>query len=208
MGTTLFWTTRQSKLYRETIQKMEERLRGYVGYFDINCICDRETIYPLEATCRFGYPTIFVNMEGLAGPLAETMYKVARGEQASFEIAGPIAVCVVVASPPWPYPSKEVFRQYGENSLVIVHCAEGARLPSGIYPAEMRYADGDFYTAGYTGFTAIAAASASTIEEARGEAYNRVGLVNISNMMFRTDIGATWHSDMASLREWGWLNES
>jgi phosphoribosylamine--glycine ligase len=205
MGTTLLWTDRNSKLYRETIGKMIDALRGYVGYFDINCICHGDTIYPLEATCRFGYPTLYVNMEGLAGELASTMYAVASGKNDPFHTTGPIAACVVVASPPWPYASQEVFEAYGKNAMVIVGGATNADLPEGLYPAEMRYKDGDFYTAGCTGFTCIAAAHGETIEQVLSEVYNRVARVNIPNMMYRTDIGATWHSDLALLREWCWL---
>jgi phosphoribosylamine--glycine ligase len=206
MGTTQLWTNKLSRLYRETIARMTEKLRGYVGYFDINCICHDQTIYPLEATCRFGYPTLFVNMEGLAGPLGETMLRVARGEDAPFTASAPIAVCVVIATPPWPYASKEVFESYGANTLVIIGGAKDANFPEGIYPAEMRLQDGEFYTAGCTGFTTIVAGRGGSIEEARAAAYNRVNRVNIANMMYRTDIGASWHADMAQLREWCWLD--
>lgn len=211
MGTTLFWTTRQSRLYRETIGMMRGRLKGYVGYFDINCICHDQTMYPLEATCRFGYPTLYVNMEGLAGPLGETMRSIARGEDVPFHTSGPIAVCVVIATPPWPYTSPEVYHAYGANSLAIVGGARvdeanGVSLPAGVYPGEMRLADGEFYTAGCTGFTTIVAGHAETIEEARAGAYNTAGRISIPNMMYRTDIGANWHADMARLREWCWLD--
>jgi phosphoribosylamine--glycine ligase len=205
MGTTMFWTTRESSLYRKTIATFCEKLKGYTGYFDINFICHDQTMYPLEATCRFGYPTIFLKMETLKGNLGELMYRIASGEDSKIAVTHTIAACVVVATPPWPYSSKEVFEKYGANTMVIIQGATGGKLPPGIYPAEIRYEDGDFYTAGTSGFTVIAAGSGETIEEAKKLAYERVGLVNIPNMMFRTDIGARWDEDMKRLREWGWL---
>jgi phosphoribosylamine--glycine ligase len=206
MGTTLLWTNKLSRLYRETIGRMVTKLRGYTGYFDINCICHDQHIYPLEATCRFGYPTLYVNMEGLRPPFGETMFRVARGEFVNFETSAQIAACVVIATPPWPYTSPEVFAAYGANSLVIVGGADGTDLPEGIYPAELQHSNGSFYTAGGTGFTCVVAAHGTSIEEVRAEAYNRVGRINIANMMYRTDIGSLWHADISRLREWCWLD--
>ncbi|MBU1149006.1 phosphoribosylamine--glycine ligase, partial [Patescibacteria group bacterium] len=85
MGTSMFWTM-PNRLFNSTIKKFEETLgrENYVGYFDLNCIVNGNGIYPLEFTCRFGYPTIFIQQEGMSMPLSEFFYKMAAGE--NFEI--------------------------------------------------------------------------------------------------------------------------
>src|SRR5205807_2351897 len=57
MGTLIFWRD-DTRLFRETTSKLKSQLAAvnYVGYIDINCIVNAGGIFPLELTCRFGYP--------------------------------------------------------------------------------------------------------------------------------------------------------
>jgi len=205
MGTTMFWTHKKSRLYERTIGKMIAKLQGYVGYFDINCIVSNDKIYPLEVTSRFGYPTIYLKMETLEGDLGSIMLRIAMGEMINAPISDLISMCVVVATPPWPYDSKEIYDQYNSNTVITIEGRDNTKLPEGIYPVEVRYEDGDFYTAGQAGFSMVVAGAGRTIEEAKTVAYDRLQMINIPNMMYRTDIGATWQEDMAKLQSWGWL---
>ena len=85
MGALMFWSE-QNTLFKTTLGKMLSALQasGYIGYIDINCIVNGRGIYPLEWTARMGYPTIFVQLEGITMPTAEWLYKLAKGE--SFEL--------------------------------------------------------------------------------------------------------------------------
>src|SRR3990167_8123797 len=60
-------------IFKTTLEKMRDDIKksGYVGYIDINCIANARGIYPLEFTCRFGYPTISIQMEGITGEMGE-----------------------------------------------------------------------------------------------------------------------------------------
>ena len=81
MGTSMFWSEPNAIFYR-TLLKMEPKLalEGYVGYIDLNCIVNNNGIYPLEFTSRFGYPTIFIQQEGILTPISEFFWELANGQ--------------------------------------------------------------------------------------------------------------------------------
>jgi len=80
MGTAGFWMG-PNRLFNETLLRMKDRLAAgkYVGYMDINCIVNSRGIYPLEFTCRFGYPTINLQVEGVLSKWSEFLPAMARG---------------------------------------------------------------------------------------------------------------------------------
>ncbi|MBN8550931.1 MAG: phosphoribosylamine--glycine ligase, partial [Deltaproteobacteria bacterium] len=47
---------------------------------------------------------------------------------------------------------------------------------------------------------------ASTMADARKEAYGRIKNILIPNMFYRTDIGERWHRDGDLLQTWGLLS--
>jgi phosphoribosylamine--glycine ligase len=57
MGTVATYS-RTRKFFDLTLARMEPLLKanGYMGYIDINTIVNAQGIWPLEFTCRFGYP--------------------------------------------------------------------------------------------------------------------------------------------------------
>jgi phosphoribosylamine---glycine ligase len=205
MGTTMFWTNKHSKLYQQTIGKMVGKLQGYIGYLDINCIADKQVIYPLEFTTRFGYPTIYLLLETIQGDWGQQMYDIARGKHFEIPVSSPVAMCVVIATPPWPYTSREVFEKYAKGTLINVEGAVENRLPLGIWPVEVKCTDGELMVAGDSGYNLIATGSGMNMEDAKRMAYHRVEKVKIPNMMYRTDIGFSWEEDLARLRQWGWM---
>ncbi len=81
MGTSGFWLG-ASTLFQQTLHRMKDRLAAarYCGYVDINCIANSRGIYPLEFTCRFGYPTINLQMEGMLSRWSELLTAMGRGQ--------------------------------------------------------------------------------------------------------------------------------
>lgn len=200
MGTSGFWSG-DNQIFRDTLAKMRERIQGYVGYFDINCIVNNRGIYPLEITPRFGYPTINLQMEGLLSKWGEFLAALARGESFQLRTKRGLQVAVVVAVPPFPFVDPDTFKKFSEDAPVIFK----KPLPEGVHPCEIRTVEGQWHLAGNSGYSIVVTGSGSTMEDARKEAYNRVKNILIPNMFYRTDIGERWHRDSDLLQTWGYL---
>ena len=57
MGTVVTYS-RTKLFFDRTLGKMAPHLRqnGYCGYINLNTVVNQQGIWPLEFTCRFGYP--------------------------------------------------------------------------------------------------------------------------------------------------------
>jgi phosphoribosylamine--glycine ligase len=201
MGTSGFWAPANT-LFRETLGRMKEKVQGYVGYLDINCIANARGIYPLEFTTRFGYPTINLQLEGVLSRWSDFLLALARGEPFELRTKRGFQVCVVVAVPPFPFVDPDAFRKYSEDAVVLFK----KEIKEGLHPCDIKLADGDWRLAGNSGYALVVSGSGPTMEDARREAYNRVKNVLIPNMFYRTDIGERWHRDGDLLQTWGYLS--
>ena len=107
-----------------------------------------------------------------------------------------------MAVPPFPFEDPSAFRKYSEDAVVIFK----REMPEGIHPCEVKIVDGDWRLSGSFGYAMVATGSASTMVDARKEAYNRVKNILIPNMFYRTDIGERWVRDSDLLQSWGLLS--
>ena len=203
MGTSGFWFG-PNQLFNNTLLKMKDRLAaaGYTGYIDINTIVNSRGIYPLEFTCRFGYPTINLQIEGVLSKWGEFLPALARGENFNLRTKRGFQVCVVIAVPPFPFIDPDSFRKFSEDAVVLFK----KPMSEGIHPGDVRLVEGDWRLAGNSGYAVVVTGSASTMDDARREAYNRVRNIIIPNMFYRTDIGDRWHRDGDLLQTWGFLS--
>ena len=203
MGTAGFWYG-PNQLFNNTLLKMKDRLAaaGYTGYIDINCIVNSRGIYPLELTCRFGYPTINLQIEGVLSKWGEFLPAMARGEPFNLRTKRGFQICVVIAVPPFPFIDPDAFRKFSEDAVVLFK----KPMAEGIHPGDVRLVEGDWRLAGNSGYGIVVTGSGSTMEDARREAYNRVKNIMIPNMFYRTDIGERWNREGDLLQTWGYLS--
>ena len=200
MGTSGFWAPANT-LFRETLGRMKEKLQGYVGYIDINCIVNARGIYPLEFTSRFGYPTINLQLEGVLSKWGDFLHALAKGDAFELRTKRGFQICVVVGVPPFPFVDPDSFRKYSEDQVVIFK----KEMKEGIHPCDIRLVDGDWRLAGSSGYAMVVSGSGPTMQDARRECYNRLKNVIIPNMFYRTDIGERWSRDGDLLQTWGYL---
>jgi len=202
MGTLMYWSP-PNVVFRETLQKMAEKLKasGYVGYIDINCIANARGIYPLEFTARFGYPTISIQMEGIQSPWSEFLATIAKGEKYDLKAKRGFQVGVVIAVPPFPFNDATAFKKFSEEAVILFK----KPATDGFHLGDVKLVENDWVMAGESGYALIITGSGPTVEEARRQAYSRVKNVMVPNMFYRTDIGERWSDDSDRLQTWGYL---
>lgn len=200
MGTSGFWAT-DTKLFHETLEKMEDRITSYVGYFDINCIVNNRGIYPLEFTPRFGYPTLNLQLEGVLSKWGEFMHALAAGNDFPLRTKKGLQIAVVVAVPPFPFSDYDTFKKFSEDAPVVFK----RPTTEGVYPCEIKLVEGEWLLTGTSGYSMVVTGAGSTMDDARKEAYSRIKNIQVPNMFYRTDIGERWHRDSDLLQTWGML---
>ncbi len=201
MGTLMYWSP-PNQVFSTTLAKMKDKLAesGYVGYVDVNCIANAKGIYPLEFTCRFGYPTISIQIEGVLSNWGDFLHAIAKGENVELKTKKGFQVGVVVAVPPFPFYDKKEFNTYKDSSILF-------KKPNldGIHLGDVKLADGDWKLAGESGYALVVTGSNGTVDEARRQAYRRIKNIMLQNMYYRTDIGVKWNQDSDKLQTWGYL---
>jgi phosphoribosylamine--glycine ligase len=204
MGTVATYS-RTGKFFALTLARMAPLLKanGYLGYININTIVNEQGIWPLEFTCRFGYPG-FAVLE----PLQKTFWAdlfggIVRADMPIMDVEPGFSVCIVLTTPPFPYTREDVDEPVG---LPVIFSKPADRR--NIHYGEVGLLEGQLVTSGKYGWTMVVTGAAPTIDEARRAAYETADTVFIPNLRFRRDIGEKLiHSDFARVEALGLLSD-
>ncbi len=201
-GNTLVYWSPPNEIFRSTLLKIKQDIinSGYVGYIDINCIANAKGIYPLEWTCRFGYPIISIQIEGVTSEWGEFLYNLAKGDDMELKTKKGFQVGVCVVVPPFPYKDKNESYIYKDLSIVFKK-----NSMDGMHLGDIKLVNGAWSIAGMTGYVMVMTGSGQTVEDARKQVYARLKNIILQNMYYRTDIGVKWSSDSDKLQTWGYL---
>ncbi len=204
MGTCMYWS-QPNRIFNRTLKRLEEKLREehYVGYIDLNCIVNNNGIYPLEFTARFGYPTIFIQQEGMITPIGQVLAGLARGDKIELKTRSGFQVGVRVVVPPYPFQDLDAFKAMSKDALVMF------KKPGldGIHIEDVKIVKDEWVITGLSGVVLVVVGMGPTVRQAQQQAYNRVSNIIIPNMYYRTDIGMRWFEDADRLHTWGYLRE-
>jgi phosphoribosylamine--glycine ligase len=203
MGTSMFWSD-PNKLFNATLKKFEQKLaeEGYVGYIDINCIVNKNGIYPLEWTTRFGYPTISIQQEGMAIPIGEFLYDLAKGNKPKLKVKSGFQIGVRIVVPPFPFKDKETFEVKSKDSVIFFK-----KPTEGVHIEDVALINDEWLVSGTSGVVLIVCGVGQTMKQAQYQVYSRIKNILIPNMYYRTDIGNRWFEDSDKLHNWGYLRE-
>jgi phosphoribosylamine---glycine ligase len=181
---------RSKKLFKRTLQRMTPMLAagGYCGYINLNTIVNERGIWPLEFTCRFGYPGFAV-----LGPLQQTrwgdLFRAMISRKGNATMLPGFCAAIVLTTPPFPY-DRETVEEATVGLPVMFDGEIGKQERDRLYCGEVGVVNGQLVTSGMYGWTMVATAVADGIDEARCKAAELADKVIVPNVRYRRDIGA------------------
>lgn len=154
-----------------------------------------------SGNCRFGYPTISIQMEGITSEWGQFLSDIARGNETLLKTKKGYQVGVVIAIPPWPFEDEKAFKKYSEGATILFK----RQSLDGIHIGEVKLEEGDWHIAGNSGYALVVTGSGATMADAIERAYQNVRNVMIPSMFYRSDIGQRWTHDSDKLLSWGYI---
>lgn len=189
MGTIV--TYERSRTFHErTLGRMEQLLRknGYCGYINLNTIVNEDGIWPLELTCRFGYPGYAILESLQETPWSTIFAALINRTPASFLTRSGFSCGIVMTTPPFPYGRPEVDVPVGMPIIM-----DRSLTPDDlrhVHYGEVGIQNGQLVTSGAYGWTLVVTGLGPDIEQARRSANALARRISIPNVRYRTDIGS------------------
>ena len=212
MGNLMWFDDNENnKLFKETLGKTKNFLQrtNFRGYFDINCIVNEKKAFPLEATARFGQPTLQLQTALFISPWSEILVALAKGEGYTPKYKKDYAIAVFLGTPPYPYDNRsksnspkglEVFftEELSQEDLDNVHLEEVSIIDNKNEKKNI--------VVGKSGYIAHVSGTGKTVEEAREKTYNLIKKIVVPKVFYRTDIGLKFiEENKKKLEDWGWI---
>lgn len=198
---------KQSKLGQAVLAPLEEGLvkLGHLGDVDVNCIIDEKgKPWPLEFTCRWGWPAFNIMLATHKGDPAEWMLNACEGED-TLEVDYSIACGVVLQLPAAEDPQEltDIPITVGVAARKFVHpqSVKMARLPAGEKIRDMRI----WGTCG--DYVAVVTGTGKTVRQACERAYKAVSEVHVPDLGYRDDIGEKLETELPQLHAHGFAEE-
>lgn len=203
MGTSMLWVE-HARIFEQTLARFSNTLKteGFCGYIDLNCIVTKDFIAPLEFSSRFGYPTIFIQMESLEVDVAELLFGMAQHQRVPLVPRARFHVGIRGCVPPYPLAPRITFPGYCHGTPIRFRNGSS----QGVHFEDAMLIDGEWRVAGVDGVPLVAVGSGATMECAREAALRRLENVCLNELYYRNDIGSRWTIDGPRLVEWGYID--
>lgn len=188
MGTVVTYD-RSRRFFERTLACMEQPLRenGHCGYVNLNTIVNENGIWPLEFTCRFGYPGYAILSPLQRSGWGELLAAMADRSMSAFKVAEGFSVGIVLTVPPFPYPRSQIDEPIGLP--VFFEGTLDAEDRRNVHYCEVGLDEGELVTSGIYGWAMVVTGIGETIPLAQQRANRLADRVRIANVRYRRDIG-------------------
>lgn len=193
-------------LFAKVLEPLEGPLEkaGYCGWLNVNTIVNAHGIWPLEFTCRFGYPGTAICGSLQRETWGTVLMKMATGSAGTLDTRPGYAVGVVLTLPPFPYDEPRC-----EPMPILFREPLDAEQRHHVHLAEVMHAHGELMTSGTRGYPMVVTGVDEDLREAQRKANALASRVVIPNLRYRTDIGeALIRENLSRLVTWGILGAS
>jgi phosphoribosylamine---glycine ligase len=189
MGTVVTYE-RTSRFHELTLGRMDKLLRqgGYCGYINMNTIVNEAGVWPLELTCRFGYPGYAILDPLQKTAWGELFHVMATRSAETFAIKPGFSVGIVLTTPPFPYSRPAVDEPIGLPIMFDETLTEADRRH--IHFCEVGLENGQLVTSGAYGWTMVVTGIGNTTAGAQQSAIALADKMHIPNVRYRKDIGS------------------
>ena len=191
MGTFFFPYTKECKLYKETLGKIETLFKDkYFGFIDLNTITNTSGSYVLEITPRFGHPITPALSSTFGNDWEKFIELVKKGDARElFQKKFSMTVLLYLIHIDEKTNGYEDCPIIGLKDIETIEAFE---------PDEVKFRDGYFRL--WKTYIGSVTASANYVNETIRETYRLIKKINVPQVAFyRTDIGAK------SLEQYKWL---
>lgn len=208
-----------SPLAEYLLYPLEDKLvkMGHLGDVDINVIVDEKgKIWPLEWTCRPGWPCFNIMMAQHKGDPVEWMLDACNGKD-SLEVSPQIATGVVLTIPYFPYGhaiSPEEDKKHTEGLPIYGITEKNSQYiyPQSIKMQKQTVMDGEKITEKEIWTTcgdylAVVTALGKTVKQSADRAYKTIDELHCADMIVRNDIGKRLEKDIPELQKHGYAKE-
>lgn len=214
MGTLAWYDDNETnKLFQLTLNKLKPFLQetGIRGDVELGCIVNKNGVFPLEATPRFGSPIIHLQCEIHASKWFDFLKAVADGKNFNLKWKKGFGIVVMVSTPPFPYVKKlKGISSYG-TEIQFDKSIKESFFGKQIHFEDVSYnpVNKKYYISDHRGYILYVTAIGNTIRNASDKVYSLIKKIYIPKMFFRNDIGSKFEAeDIKKLIEWGYLEES
>ena len=146
---------------------------------------ERKGIWPLEFTCRFGYPGYAILDPLQRTPWADLFRSMLDRNATRFETEPGFSVGIVITTPPFPYCREQVAEPIGLPVLFDDDVSPADRR--NLHYGEVGLSGGLLVTSGASGYTLVVTGTGETVAVAQAAANALAGRILVPNARYRLD---------------------
>lgn len=211
MGT-LMWYAENNRLFDATLSRLRDHLRAvdFRGDIALNCFVDGDTVYPIEATARFGCPSTYLQSALHHTSWTDLLNAVADSKYCDLKVRDDYAIGLTLAAPPFPYRAEKLHGVSSAGLPMLLRHPLTADETRHLHLEGVALVKGDVdertILTRSLGYVAFVTGTGATVEAAQCAAYTLARNIVIPKVMYRTDIGERYlNGDAMRLRNFGWI---